>query len=236
MPPQDTPRLVEEALHDLAPYDAQGRLAAHVRDVLPALKRDARLRDRGVANRAKLALIITGDADACGAAAAAYAKGLYGFDLADGREDGAGTVVHTAKWRDIIADAQGNPLPFSKALDRLYSEKMEAEGGVLVIENIYDLPPNAGNATAVEQARNGAYQMLHDLMTEYAEKTYTPVVVLTGDAAKMEEFLRRTPSVAEYFIHPPVGTRTPPAPPVSVETGDALTVRRPLRLKKPGLS
>ena len=237
MPPQDTPRLVEEALHDLAPYDAEGRLGAHVRDVLPSLKRDARLRDRGVVHRAKLALVVTGDEEACGATTAAYAKALYGYDLADGRDDGTGIVLHRAKWRDIVADAAGNPLPFSKALDRLYSEKVEAEGGVLVIGNIYDLPPNAGNATAVDQARNGAYQMLHDLMTEYAERPYTPIVVLTGDAAKMKEFLAKTPSVAEYFTKPPLAARTPPPPPpqpVSVETSGAVTVRRPLKLKRPG--
>lgn len=237
MPPQDMPRLVEEALHDLAPYDAQGAVASHITEALPALKRQARLRNRGAVNRAALSLVVTGDDEARQAAAAVYAKALYGFDLTDGRDDATGTVVKTAKWRDIIADPAGNPLPFGKALDRLYAEKSDAEGGVLVIDGIYELPRNATNATAVDQARNGAYQMLHDLMTEYAEKSYTPVVVLTGDAGKLEEFLKKTPGVSQYFTAGILHVDTPPPPPpppVSVETNTTVTVSRPLKLRRPG--
>ena len=235
MPPQDMPRLVEEALRDLAPYDAQGAVAAHITESLPALKRQARLRSRGPVNRAELSLVVSGGAEARAAAAAAYGKALFGFDLTDGRDEGTEMIVKSAKWRDIIADPAGNPLPFGKALDRLYAEKMDAEGGVLIIDSIYDLPPNTTNATAVDQARNGAYQMLHDLMTEYAEKNYTPVVVLTGDADRLEDFLKKTPSVSQYFTAGVMRVESPPAPPpppVSVETAAAVTVHRPLKLRK----
>jgi hypothetical protein len=238
MPPFDTPRLVEEALRDVEPVDADGGIARHLRETLSSIKMQARLRGGGTVNRATLALVITGDAEGCAIAAKAYAKSLYGYDLTDGNDNGSGTVVKTAQWRDIISDPAGNPLPFGKALDRLYAEKMEAECGVLVINGIYDLPANAANATAVDAAKNGAFQMLHDLMTEYAEKHYTPVIVLTGDAEKMDAFLKKTPGVAGYFtqaalsaIAPP----PPPPPPVSIETDNAVTIRHPLKLKRPGL-
>jgi hypothetical protein len=233
MPSPDLPRLVEEALCDIAPYDATGTLAAHIREALPALKRTARLRDRSVVNRAALALVVTGDPDACQAAAVAYGKALYSYDLTNGGLEGP--VLKACQWRDVVADPAGNPLPFHKALDRLYAEKMEAEGGVLVIANIYDLPANATNATAVDQAKNGAYQMLHDLMTEFAEKGHTPVVVLTGEAAKMQEFLKNNRGVAEYFTAPAIPAASPPPPPMSVETDSAVTIRHPLKLKRPGL-
>ncbi len=231
--PQNLPRPVEDALNDAAPYDIGGTFNAHVSQRLPQLKKQARAQGSGIVSRAQLGLVITGDQLARNALATAYARALQGHDITSGREDAEGPVVKTVQWRDIISNDTGNPVPFGRALDKLYAAKMEAEGGVLVIENIYDLPRNDINATAVSQAQNGAYQMLHDLMTEYAEKDYTPVVVLTGEADKMAAFLAANRHVAEYFRAPHIAGATPlpPPVPVSLETDGAISVRKPLKLK-----
>ncbi|TAL39520.1 MAG: hypothetical protein EPN97_02345 [Alphaproteobacteria bacterium] len=238
MPTRELPRLVEEALHDMAACDAGETMAGFVRERLPLLKKQARSRNEAIVNRGELAIVITGDAAGRLALASAYAQALHGFEITAGRDDAESTVLKTVQWRNIIADEQGNPLPFRKASDKLYSAKSDAEGGVLVIENIYDLPPNAANENAVAQAQNGAFQMLADLLTEYAERDYTPVIVLTGEADKMQRFLAERRGGAAYFTNP-VLTATaaapPPAPDVPAATMSDVTVTRPLKLKKPGL-
>jgi hypothetical protein len=232
--PQNQPQPVEEALNDAAPYDISGALNAHIRERLPLLKKQARSRGEAVVSRAQLGLVITGDETARNALASAYARALQGYEINPGRDDVEGPVVNRVQWRDIISNDTGNPVAFGRALDKLYAAKMDAEGGVLVIENIYDLPLRDINENAVTQAQNGAYQMLHDLMTEYAEKDYTPVVVLTGEADKMAAFLAKNRNVAEYFPGPRVAAATPLPPPVAVhvETDAPVTVNRPLKLKR----
>lgn len=236
MPPKDLPAPVEDMLADLADYDAAGALEDYVRGPVMDLRRQWNLRGKGDFHRAQLALILTGDEASTLALAAGYAQALHDLDMTEGGDDGTKVVLHAVRWRDLVADEQGNPLPFGKALDRLYAAKMEAEGGVLVIRDIYDQPPNAANRTAVDQAQNGAYQMLHDLMTEYAGKTWTPVVVLTGDPAKMETFLHNNRHVADYFPPQAIRASAPPPPPPSVETEHDVRIIRPLRLVRPGLS
>lgn len=237
MPTRELPSLVQEALRDAAPYDPDDSLEKHIRDHALRLKKQARLRGEATVNRAHLSTIITGEEAAAVALAGAYSKALYGCELMLGRDDEDGPVTKTVKWRDIVADEQGNPRPFRKSLDKLFEAKTAAEGGLLIIENIYDLPANAANDTAVEQAQNGAFQYLHDMMTDYAEKNYMPVVVLTGDKARMDAFVQKHRHVAEYFAAPALAAVNPPPPPaplVVVETASPVAIQRPLRLKRPG--
>ena len=235
MPPRELPRLVEEALHDMAPYDPRETLAALVRERLPLLKKQARSRGGAVIHRAALVCAIAGDADGSLALAAAYAKALHGYEITSGRDDAEGPVMNVVNWTDIIADKKGRPLPFGKALDRLYAAKSDAEGGILVIRDIYAPPAQSGDEAAVAQAKNGAYQMLHDLLNDYAEKDYTPVIVMTGTAAGMEEYFKKNPGIAQYFTGPTVtAAAPPPPPPPAIDLQAPLTVGKPLQLKKPG--
>lgn len=235
MAPRELPKLVEEALHDMAPRDAGNTLAALVRERLPLLKKQARSRSDAVVNRAALVCSIAGDADGGLALASAYAKALHGYEITSGRDDAEGPVMNVVNWTDIIADEKGRPLEFGKALDRLYSAKSDAEGGVLVIRDIYAQPAQVSDKTALAQAKNGAYQMLHDLLNDYAEKDYTPVIVLTGSAAGMEEYFKKNPGIAQYFTTPTVtAAAPPPPPPPAVDLQAPITVGKPLRLKNPG--
>jgi hypothetical protein len=238
MATRELPRLVEEALQDMAACDARQELASFVRERLPLLKKQARHRNEAVVNRGLLAIVITGDQAGRLALAAAYAKALQGFDITAGRDDAESPVVSTVKWRDVIADERGNPLPFRKAGDQLYSAKSAAEGGVLVIENIYDLPANTAGETSMSQAKNGAFQMLTDLVVDFAERDHTPVVVLTGNADRMRRFMDEHRGIAAHFPNPIFmgATPPPPAPDVPAATIADVTVSRPLKLKKPGLS
>lgn len=234
----ELPKLVEEALRDIAPHDVREAMATLVRQRLPLLKKQARARNEAIVNRGTLAMVITGDETGRLALASAYAKALHGFEITEGRDDAESTVINRVQWRNVIADEQGNPLPFRKACDKLYSAKSDAEGGVLVIENIYDLPPNAANENAVTQAKNGAFQMLADLLTDYSMRDYTPVIVLTGEADKMHRFLEEHRSPAVYFTSPVLTAAAAPPPPPPVmpaETTSDVTIRRPLKLKRPGL-
>jgi hypothetical protein len=238
MPIRELPRLVEEALSDMEPYDADGALAKRVRERLPLLKKQARARNEAIVNRGLLAEQITGDAAGSRALAAAYAKALYGFEITEGRDDAESMIMNTVKWRDVIADAEGNPRSFHHACDALYSAKSDAEGGVLVIESIYDLPPKASSKAAVAQAQNGAFQMLTDLLADYADRDYTPVVILTGDADKLRDFMTAHEAFRGWFSAPPVVAKTAPRlppPDIPAATTSDVTVSRPLKLKKPGL-
>jgi len=235
MPPRELPRLVEEALHDMAPYDARETLAAIVRERLPLLKKQARSRGDAVIHRAALVCAIAGDAVGAEALGAAYAKALHGYEITSGRDDSDGPVMNVVNWTYVIADDKGRPLEFGKALDRLYAAKSDAEGGILVIRDIYALPAQAGDEAAVDRAKNRAYQMLHDLLNDYAEKDFTPVIVLTGSVSGMEEYFKKNPAVAQYFTTPTVtAAAPPPPPPPAVDLQAPITVSKPLQLKKAG--
>ncbi|MEZ0226450.1 MAG: hypothetical protein ACAH83_17980 [Alphaproteobacteria bacterium] len=235
MATRELPRLVEEALQDMAACDADKTMTTLVRERLPLLKKQARSRNEAIINRSELVIVITGDESGRLPLAAAYAKALQGFEITAGRDDAESAVVKTVRWRDVISDEKGNPLPFRKASDQFYAAKSEAEGGVLVIENIYDLPLNTASKTSVEQAQNGAFQMLADLLMDYsyAEKDYTPAIVLTGDADKIRRFLDEHRGVAVYFTSPFITAAAPPPPPplISTETTSDVIVGRPLKLR-----
>jgi hypothetical protein len=235
MTARNLPPLAEEALHDVEICDVAGDMAARI-EQLESLKKTARLRGEEV-NRAQLALCITGEDRAAALALAdAYAKALHGYDITIGRDGCDGPVALHVKWQDLVSDADGKALTFRKAGDAVYSAKSDAEGGVLVIEDMYDEAPRETSELARDQARNGALQILSGLFEEYAEKNYTPVVVLIGAPGKTRDYLAKHRGVAEWFNGRSIraGEMPPaPVPTPSVEVEAALQVGRPLALKKP---
>jgi hypothetical protein len=217
-------KMVADAMQDIQPFDKNREMAKRINDLMEIIDA-ANAQGRKTINRGALALLITGEPEVCEVLASAYAKALHGCGIVSGSNE-------KMNWPGELEDicAHRNLIERSWAEGKMSEAQKRAADGTLVIPDIYKMPylnwPDDGDSGP--KARDGALWVLSSFISNTTNKK-APVVILTGAAEPMAEFLQQNPIMTQLFEGKTIAACTV-SPDVITALKQPITVRTPLRL------
>lgn len=224
---------IAPALEAVWPHDATGEIARKIR-ALADVARNAADLDIDVPDRRLLALVITGDDPAAlRAVAEAYGRALHACGLVPGRNGAA--VTCPIDWADEIAPGPGMDEFATRqhAEERLRATQDMAGGGALIVEGIYNDATGTTEPDFAIMAEEGGLNVLVSCMTGQAKEKDVPVVILTGDADRLNLFMRDRPDIKRLFEGQWVASLPAPPPEMATVLEGPLKVKAPLRFRPP---
>ncbi|TAL39526.1 MAG: hypothetical protein EPN97_02375 [Alphaproteobacteria bacterium] len=226
-------QLIAEALLDIRPFDKGGEMTKKINDMMQIVE-DAEAAGTGPVDRTSLAIVITGEPQACEVMAQAYTKALHGHGLIAGKSLSDPPALEKIDWPGDFEDSfiSRQLQEYNHAYKTINEAKDRAAGGTLVIPGIHKMPyvGYVDEEDAGPKALNGALRAITSFMAEGAGKERTPVVILTGEAEPMAAFLAQQPEMQKLFEGKTLAVCTED-PAYSTELNDRITVRGPLKLK-----